>query len=71
MCFTKLQAWSLTDYDKVLLLDVDIIPLQLPELIYDRNCPATLVRGNGEEVLGSAVDGGRSFVGDLAQEHRH
>ena len=68
--FTKLQAWSLTDYDRVLLLDVDIIPLQLPEPIFDTDCPAAFVRGNGEEMHGSAVDGRRFFVGDVAQEHR-
>ena len=68
--FTKLQAWSMTDYDKVLLLDVDIIPLQLPAPIFDTDCPAALVRGNGEEVHGSAVDGRRFFVGDVVQEHR-
>ena len=61
----------MTDYDNVFLLEVDTIPLQLPQPIYDRDCHATLVRGNGEEVLGSAEDGGRSLVGEVAQEHRH
>ena len=68
--FTKLQTWSLTDYDRVLLLDVDIMPLQLPGLIFETDCPAALVRGNGEEMHGSAVDGRRFFVGDVTQEHR-
>ena len=38
--FTELQTWSLTDYDRVLVLDVDIIPLQLTELIFETDCPA-------------------------------
>lgn len=68
--FTKLAAWSLTEYDKVLLMDVDLIPLQLPEPIFDVEAPAAFVRGNGQEPHGCKVDGRRFFVGDLDEEHR-
>ena len=69
--FTKLSAWTLTEYDKVLLLDVDMIPLRSPESVFDVEVPAAFVRGNGEEQHGSAQDGRRFFAGDVAdKEHR-
>ena len=68
--FTKLAAWSFTDYDKVLLLDVDVIPLQSPEDIFDVQAPAAFVRGNGDRPHGEPVDGRSFFIGDLGDEHR-
>ena len=61
--FTKLAAWQLVDYDKILLLDVDVIPLRDPVSLFELDTPAALVRGNEECVHGSAVDCRRFFLG--------
>ena len=44
--FTKLHAWGLIQYQKVLLLDLDIIPLQSIEDLFELEAPAAMVRGN-------------------------
>ena len=62
--FTKLAAWTLTEYEKVLLLDIDVIHLRLPDELFQLEPPAALVRGPyGVEQPGSEVDGRRFFVG--------
>lgn len=62
--FTKLQAWSLEDFAKVLLLDLDIIPLKPLDDLFNLRCPAAMVRGQGETAHGEAVDGRRFFGGE-------
>ena len=58
--FTKLAVWKL-DYAKVLLLDIDIIPLKPLDELFQLPCPAAMVRGQGEERHGAEVDGRRFF----------
>ena len=59
--FTKLHAWGLIQYQKVLLLDLDIIPLQSIEDLFELEAPAAMVRGNYDwPPHGCKVDG-RSF----------
>jgi hypothetical protein len=62
--FTKLSAWMLTGYDKVLLMDVDTIPLHLPDSLFELEAPAALVRGPTRVQHGSKVDGRRFFAGE-------
>jgi len=62
--FTKLAAWGLEEYDKVLLLDIDVIPLRCPRGLFELEPPAALVRGNSEPPHGSAVEGERFFLGE-------
>ena len=70
--FTKLAAWQLIEYSKILLLDVDVIPLRDPDSLFELDTPAALVRGHGECVHGSVVDGRRFFNGDRDDgQHRH
>ena len=59
--FTKLHAWGLIQYQKVLLVDLDIIPLQSIEDLFELEAPAAMVRGNYDwPPHGCKVDG-RSF----------
>ena len=51
-------------------MEVDIIPLQVSRPMFDRDCPAASLRGKAEEVHGSAVDGGRFFVGDVPEDFK-
>ena len=62
--FTKLAAWGLTGYDRVLLLDIDIVILRDPLELFDLEPPAALVRGNSDQVHGSAISGRRWFLGE-------
>ena len=55
--FTKLSVWKLEDYAKVLLLDLDIIPLKPLDKLFELPCPAAMVRGQGEHIHGAKVDG--------------
>jgi len=62
--FTKLAAWALTDFDKILLLDIDLVPLRSPVELFDLEAPAALIRGNGSLPHGAAVNGRRFFCGE-------
>ena len=55
--FTKLHAWNLVKYAKVLLLDLDTIPLRSLDDLFDLQTPAAMVRGNSDWPHGSQVDG--------------
>jgi len=55
--FTKLNAWNLVKYAKVLLLDLDTIPLQSLEGLFELQTPAAMVRGNSDWPHGMKVDG--------------
>ena len=62
--FTKLAAWGLTAYDRVLLLDIDLVILKDPLELFDLEPPAALVRGDSDQVHGSAISGRRWFRGE-------
>ena len=59
--FTKLAVWKLEDYAKVILLDLDIIPLKPLDELFQLPCPAAMVRGQGDDKHGTKVDGRRFF----------
>ena len=67
--FTKLAVWKLEDYSKVLLLDLDIIPLKPLDKLFDLPCPAAMVRGQGETPHGAKVDGRLFFGTENYQEY--
>ena len=68
--FTKLWAWNQTDIGKVLLLDIDTLPLKALDELFELDCPAAMVRGSGEGLQhGRAVDGSRFFAGEVAPEN--
>ena len=67
--FTKLAVWTLEEYDKVLLLDIDIIPLKPLDELFDLPCPAAMVRGQGSDIHGDEVDGSRFFGTEDYQDY--
>ena len=67
--FTKLAVWTLEDYAKVILLDIDIIPLKPLDELFQLPCPAAMVRGQGEEHHGACVDGSRFFCTEDYQNY--
>ena len=67
--FTKLAVWKLEEYDKVLLLDIDIIPLKPLDELFQLNCPAAMVRGQGTYSHGAEVDGSRFFGSEDNQNY--
>ena len=67
--FTKLSVWKLEEYDKVLLLDIDIIPLKPLDELFQLNCPAAMVRGQGTHSHGAEVDGSAFFASEDYQDY--
>ena len=67
--FTKLAAWTMEYYAKVLLLDIDIIPLKPLDTLFDLLCPAAMVRGQGDDSHGAKVDGCRFFGGENSHDY--
>ena len=59
--FTKLNAWNLEEYDKVVLLDIDTIPFDSPDELFGLETPAALIRGHHEQPHGSEVDASYFF----------
>ena len=66
--FTKLAVWTLKEYAKVLLLDLDVIPLKPLHLLFELPCPAAMVRGHGKDIHGSPMDGSRFFATEDYQD---
>lgn len=62
--FTKINAWSATEYNKVLLLDIDLIPLGNLDDLFDLETPAAFVRGGDDLKHGSPVNGRAFFSGE-------
>ena len=67
--FTKLAVWTLEEYEKVLLLDIDFIPLKPSDELFDLPCPAAMVRGQGHDLHGAEVDGSRFFGTEDYQDY--
>lgn len=61
--FTKLHALSLVEYDKILMLDIDLAVLDSMDALFDLPAPAALWRGEQQTVEhGFSIDG-RCFFG--------
>ena len=61
--FTKLHALSLTEYDKVLMLDLDLSIKDCPDELFELEAPAALRRGPYDHDHGALIDGRRWFAG--------
>ena len=63
--FTKLHVLSLAQYDKVLMLDIDLAILKCPDDLFDLCPPAAMCRGQVSASMphGSPIDGRRFFAG--------
>ena len=60
--FTKLHALNLLSYDKVLMMDIDVVIVKCPDELFKVNTPAAMRRGNSSNVHGKPMHG-RSFFG--------
>ena len=66
--FTKINVWAATEYSKVLLLDIDIIPLHSLDPLFDLHAPAAFHRGRDDFSHGAPVDGRLFFIGEEDKE---
>ena len=62
--FTKLHVLSLVEYEKVLMLDIDLAVIACPDAIFDLRPPAAMCRGQtaARWSHGSWIDGRRFFA---------
>lgn len=63
--FTKLHALSLVDYEKVLMLDIDLVVASCPDELFDLPAPAAMHRGISGAPHGSKIDGRWFFAGEF------
>ena len=63
-CFTKLHVLGLTEYAKVLMLDLDLAILGCPDVIFELPTPAALCRGVNCKAHGDCIDGRNFFRGE-------
>lgn len=64
--FTRINAWLCTDYRKVIMLDIDMIPIHSLDDLFQLPAPAAMVRGSNDSfnIHGDAVNGRYFFVGE-------
>lgn len=62
--FTKLHVLGLTDYNKVLMLDLDLAIFDCLDELFDLPAPAAMRRGMGFYKHGSRIDGRSFFRGE-------
>ena len=62
--FTKIHAFSLTQYDKVLLLDLDIAVLACVDEVFSLHPPAAMFRRRWGWEHGRSIDGRSFFCGE-------
>jgi hypothetical protein len=62
--FTKLHALGLVEYDKVLMLDIDLAIIDCPDELFELQAPAALRRGIHHHEHGALIDGRRWFAGE-------
>mgnify|MGYP005645912533 FL=1 len=62
--FTKLHALNLVEYDKVLMLDIDLVIIHCPDELFELEAPAALRRGIHHHEHGALIDGRRWFTGE-------
>lgn len=60
--FTKLHVLGLTEYAKVLMLDIDIAVLHCPDDLFELSPPAAMCRGRSGAPHGSRIDGRFFFL---------
>ena len=62
--FTKLHVLGLLEYEKVLLLDLDIAVLRCPDELFELNAPAAMHRIVAGAPHGARIDGRCFFAGE-------
>ena len=62
--FTKLHALDLVEYDKVLMLDIDLAIIHCPDELFQLPAPAALRRGIHHHEHGALIDGRLWFAGE-------
>jgi alpha-N-acetylglucosamine transferase len=63
--FTKLHCVSLTDYDKVLIMDLDVLIVKNIDHVFKLRAPAAMKRGNLQPTHGEEMDGSWWFPDKL------
>jgi len=62
--FTKLHALGLVEYDKVLMLDIDLAIMDCPDELFELQTPAAMRRGHFSHEHGARLDGRLFFCGE-------
>ena len=62
--FTKLHCLDLTEYDKVLMLDIDLAVMTRPDELFRLEAPAAMSRGIFHHEDGALLHSRRWFLGD-------
>ena len=62
--FNKLHVFSLVEYQKVLMLDIDITVFRCPDELFKLPAPAAMRRGHQHHEHGSLIDGRTWFSGE-------
>ena len=65
--FTKLHVFGLVQYDKVLMLDIDLVILHCLDDLFDLPAPAAMRRGMGHYEHGARIDC-RGFFGGMDED---
>ena len=61
--FTKLHVLNLVEYEKVLMLDLDLAILKCPDVLFELQAPAAMHRSVGGMAHGARIDGRNFFAG--------
>ena len=59
--FNKLNAWGLTEFEKVILLDVDTLVLKPLDELFGSETPMAMFRGNNNTPMGCTREPGTFF----------
>jgi len=66
--FTKFRLFGLTEYKKVLFLDLDMLILKNLDELFDLEPPAAMMKGRRNPYHGEPIDGSLFFPGDVWNE---
>merc|ERR1712232_1297295 len=66
--FTKFQLFGLTEYRKVLFLDLDMLILKNMDELFDLEPPAAMMKGRRNPYHGEPIDGRLFFPGQVWNE---
>ena len=70
-CFTKLHVLGLTEYDKVLMLDLDLAVMADLSALFELPAPAAMRRGANQIPHGAPLAGRSFFAGEDAYDADH
>jgi len=71
--FTKLRGMQLTDFEKIVMMDIDLLVLKNIDDLFDLHAPAAMRRGMNDTSWpykhGDKLDGRRFFLGKAASKY--